>query len=813
MRRLRATRGLCVLTTAALAALLLSGTAVPSVAVAATGEVEPDLTVTWGSPGDRPVVGDVDGDGRADFGRFGQDTSWRVALSSKGWSTQPGEFFLVPAFGLSHATPFLADAGGDGKADLITYHELDSCGCGGWMILHSTDSWGATATDPVTVGLDDGTYQAGGVEAHAAGAAGGTPAVADVDGDGKADLMTSYPNHDAAGTMRWKALLSSNDYEKSHPAMLGGMQSGESLAADADGDGVSDLASYSSATNTWQLARSTAGGPYQRVVYPVDYTGSPLYAYAPDIIKQDGTYFLFTCSTPYNGQGIDAIRRTMSTDLRNWTPPELVVYAHPSYSEDVRGNENIAYCDPSIVYWEGFYYLYNTNTIMSTYQSYITVSRSASLDGKFLTYTKRGTWEDNPPDAGRIVMPQRLNFPSDTGCGCGGYGAGTQSVIAKDGKLWMFWVDDSPNVDEKGDFIVERAFEGFYMMQSTDPVSWDPSTAVRAPLAVHSPAVKWDSERQRFVMVTIERPGAFYAHFEKTELVTRYSTDGVTWSDETLVIHQDDLPAYSHNAGVSSDRDGTLLVGETPFVAFGAPRDLTQYDTWTGWSDWGTRADIASSQPQPRLLRTIAGGTSPGDRPLVGDVTGDGTSDLTIFGPTDSSWTVAASEDDHSTEGRARAVFGAAEDTVMLADVDGDGRSDLTTYRASDLTWRIAYAISAFPETPLADLVIAQADVTISTSKGKTTINATVRNLGEATATSSVLRITDNGTPVADLMIEPIPPGGAATATTGWQIQGMNGERTIELTADAKHQIDELSELNNISTRVVTVRGNKVISS
>ena len=115
--------------------------------------------VPWGSDGDKPVVGDYDGDGKLDFAVF------RPAQSR--WYIQPNgqpNAWYTDWFGLPTDKLVPADYDGDGKTDVAVFRPSD----GNWYYRQSTNSgtprqikWGVDTDVPVP---------------------------ADYDGDGKADV-------------------------------------------------------------------------------------------------------------------------------------------------------------------------------------------------------------------------------------------------------------------------------------------------------------------------------------------------------------------------------------------------------------------------------------------------------------------------------------------------------------------------------------------------------------------------------------------------------------------------------------------------
>lgn len=166
------------------------------------------LPPVFGLPGDTPVQGDYDGDGRTDFAvrRPGiSNTTWYVLKSSDNL------FYGVP-FGVNTDVPAVGDYDGDGKTDIAIWRPSTQ----DWSILQSSTN--------TTVSIHFGT-------------SGDIPAPADYDGDGRADLAVWHPT-----TRFFESVNTSNGVTVSVPF---GDDSGAPVCADYDGDGKANYAVWS----------------------------------------------------------------------------------------------------------------------------------------------------------------------------------------------------------------------------------------------------------------------------------------------------------------------------------------------------------------------------------------------------------------------------------------------------------------------------------------------------------------------------------------------------------------------------------------
>ncbi len=123
-------------------------------------------TIALGTAGDKPLVGDFDGDGKLDAAVFRASTAtWIILRSSDGVTTQTN-------FGLSTDIPTPADFDGNGTANIAVFRPSN----GTWF----------TSTNPAN---NYGAIQFG--------TNGDVPVAADYDGDGRADVAVFRPSNGA----------------------------------------------------------------------------------------------------------------------------------------------------------------------------------------------------------------------------------------------------------------------------------------------------------------------------------------------------------------------------------------------------------------------------------------------------------------------------------------------------------------------------------------------------------------------------------------------------------------------------------------
>lgn len=338
-------------------------------------------------------------------------------------------------------------------------------------------------------------------------------------------------------------------------------------------------------------------GPHEKPVFSLmidaDDTGGRAnyaYAYSPTIIRENGRYHAFVGS-PGDVQGKnhgewDYIRYVSSVDGQHWTKPVVALKTN----SDKRGLDYSA-CDPSMVFFQGYYYLFysgaenvrgpvsagmNKKEVVTTV---VRVARAQQIEGPYLKWTRRGTWEADASDPAAIVKPL-----GDPGTPTQRYGAGQQSVVVRDGKIWMWYLDDT---GEKGRKI--------YLLKSDNPVQWTPDPSAATDNGVVGLDVKFDPRTNLFWTLALPRVAK---NRPESAMVLSFSADGVSWPPKakTTLVDVSRMASFVRvEGGISGDREGHILSGMTLF-SFPAPHGLAGEDNVPVWDLYSFAVQNASEK-------------------------------------------------------------------------------------------------------------------------------------------------------------------------------------------------------------------------
>jgi hypothetical protein len=197
-------------------------------------------SVQWGSAadGDVPLLGDLDGDGKADPAVWRASTgTWYWLGSSTGYAASSGRAVQWGSAALGDI-PFFADIDGDHRADLVVWR----ASTGTWYWLTSSTGY---------------AYAHAGSKQWGSTYANDVPLIGDLDGDGRADLVVWRPRLFEPAIWFW--LTSGSGFTQMRVSLFGVVTDGDSpLLADFDGDGRADLATWSAVSGNWRWLASSA---------------------------------------------------------------------------------------------------------------------------------------------------------------------------------------------------------------------------------------------------------------------------------------------------------------------------------------------------------------------------------------------------------------------------------------------------------------------------------------------------------------------------------------------------------------------------
>lgn len=210
-------------------------------------------------------------------------------------------------------------------------------------------------------------------------------------------------------------------------------------------------------------------------------------------------------------------------------------------------DEQIGYGgDPSVVKVNGTYYMYfsalENGLSDGTYTHWNKIYAATSTDGKIWTVA---------------------GVPVD--CSTGGtlgYGAGSPSVVYKDGEFWMYYYTQAP------DYRYPREACGLVLKKSADGITF--SEAIEIDRSMSTMDVKYIPSLRKWVSTYYAEENQFTAG-AKAGIRIAFSDNGVDWdfdhSNDKMIAQNFDYP-LNHNPGFIGNELGQGY--ETMFLTYGA---------------------------------------------------------------------------------------------------------------------------------------------------------------------------------------------------------------------------------------------------
>ncbi len=190
----------------------------------------------WGSGEDRAVPADFDGDGITDPAVFAPSTGyWKILYSSGGFDEakaavgEPTGGAMVQ-FGLAGDLPVVGDLDGDGKAEIVVVRGAKAANSGETSSDQTKLAWWIRSVAGTAIrDIPEKIYF---------GALNSIPLIQDLDGDGKGEIVVYEPPTTPTYSGRWLVWTSKGErVADAAPNEWGGVP----VIADVDGDGKNDL--------------------------------------------------------------------------------------------------------------------------------------------------------------------------------------------------------------------------------------------------------------------------------------------------------------------------------------------------------------------------------------------------------------------------------------------------------------------------------------------------------------------------------------------------------------------------------------------
>lgn len=241
---------------------------------------------------------------------------------------------------------------------------------------------------------------------------------------------------------------------------------------------------------------------------------------------------------------------------KTWTKEKVVLQPTPD------SMDHYSVCDPAVIYFDGYYYIGYTSTIVSTnggINNNCFVARSKNPDGPFEKWNGSGWGGDPAP----IVY-----YNEDDSA----WGAGELSFVELDGTLYCYYTWTCP--------------DGNYTMVSTADATnenWP------ATMKYQGMAYKKQADQDSCDVVYVEDYGKFlafstYNRFTPSSGIAIFeSNDGISF--EKVAVIRTGIAQYCHNMGISKRSDGHIQMNDDIcFIGYAYSSGGPDSGFWGKWA-------------------------------------------------------------------------------------------------------------------------------------------------------------------------------------------------------------------------------------
>lgn len=309
------------------------------------------------------------------------------------------------------------------------------------------------------------------------------------------------------------------------------------------------------------------------------------FAYGPSIVKDGEYYHMFFCSPGIldlstgraaDGYEWDFIRHSVSRDGYSWTTPEITLKPAPKGV----GSERSA-CDPSVVKFNGEWYMYYGGNA-DRFAGGMYVAKAKSLWDRFQKWTGNGWAENGTPKM--ILSPECPYGTCLPLADTNRYGAGQPTAIVKDGKIHLWFDDDSKLSDRtRYKYYVQSADGVNFTSRRLQNFRFTPQESFQPRpdlMGGDNGEVKWNPVSKKFVLFQQFRVNYDTGNYDRV-LKLFESIDGISWTyvpyNSATGISDPRLAYNGTNLGVSGDPSGWLNP-DSYWLSL-----MTNWEGCTGW--------------------------------------------------------------------------------------------------------------------------------------------------------------------------------------------------------------------------------------